>query len=326
MTWLKSRSGTYGAYNPQLYDAVRGAGASKDLTPASSAVEGVDSGAHGYISAFGTDGFTLTAGSSNSVQNNGASTEYVSWNWKANGQGSSNTAGSINTTYTSVDATAGISISKYTGTGSAATVGHGLGVTPDIAFFKRLDSSANWVVQTPFLGNKVQLVLNDDSAENTDSRLGASDDWSNSVFTVGTYGDMNANGGTYVAYCFASKTGYSKIGTYKGNGNADGAFIYTGFKPAWVVCKSADTTSHWNCFDNTRSPINPVNDYLKLNDNSAENVNVSDIQFDFVSNGLKIRGNNDEYNGNNERYVYMAFAAEPLVANLGTNGVPATAK
>ncbi len=316
-TWIKHRNG---AGSHVLTDAVRGV--TKELITNNANAE--TTSAEG-LQAFLSDGFRV--GDDHGDYNRVGRT-YASWNWKAGGgQGSANTDGTINTTYTSVNTTAGFSISKYTGTGSEATVGHGLGVTPKIVFFKRLDSSANWVVQTPLLGNRVQLVLNDNSASNTDSRLGASDNWSNSVFTVGTYGDMNASGGTHVAYCFAEKTGYSKFGSYTGNGNADGPFIYCGFKPAFLMVKkySTGTTTWWQMTDNKRGSYNQIINPLYANVSDSEYSNTI-YAHDFLSNGIKVRGTNAGINESGASYIYMAFAEEPLVANSGTDGVPATAR
>ena len=312
--WAKKRDGTE---NHGLFDAVRGA--TKTLNSNTNSAESTRSGS---LTSFDSDGWSM--GGSDGIISASGST-YVGWGWKANGQGSANTDGSINTTYTSANTTSGFSISKYTGTGSEATVGHGLGVTPKIVFFKRLDSSANWVVQTPLLGNRVQLVLNDTSAENTDSRLGASDNWSNSVFTVGTYGDMNGSGGTYIAYCFAEKKGYSKFGSYTGDGNTNGPFIYTGFKPAFVLIKSSSDTGNWHLADNKRIGFNPWNYRIQPSDSNAE-YQGSAIYSDFLSNGFNLRNSDTDSNGSGRTYIYMAIAEEPLVANSGTDGVPATAR
>jgi len=312
--WAKKRDGTE---NHGLFDAVRGA--TKTLNSNTNSAESTRSGS---LTSFDSDGWSM--GGSDGIISASGST-YVGWGWKANGTGSANTDGSINTTYTSANTTSGFSISKYTGTGSEATVGHGLGVTPKIVFFKRLDSSANWVVQTPLLGNRVQLVLNDTSAENTDSRLGASDNWSNSVFTVGTYGDMNGSGGTYIAYCFAEKKGYSKFGSYTGDGNTNGPFIYTGFKPAFVLIKSSSDTGNWHLADNKRIGFNPWNYRIQPSDSNAE-YQGSAIYSDFLSNGFNLRNSDTDSNGSGRTYIYMAIAEEPLVANSGTDGVPATAR
>ena len=312
--WFKKRNG---AADSSLIDAVRGV--RKSLTSNNNEGQYTESAG---LSAFDSDGFSFDGAGFDHVNTNNDT--FAGWCWKAGGgQGSSNTDGSINTTYTSVNTTAGFSVSQYTGTGSETTVGHGLGVIPKIVFFKRLDSGANWVVQSPLMGNKVQLVLNDATAGNTDSRLGATDNWTNQVFTVGTYGDMNANGGTYVAYAFADIKGYSKFSTYEGNGSNDGQFVYTGFKPAFLITKRVDTgNDNWHMLDSARDIDNPAEKVLQTNEADAEST-TSSSKVDFLSNGFKCRGTGASLNTSGLTYIYIAFAKEPLV---GTNNVPATAR
>ena len=309
MNWCKLRTT---AYNHVIVDAVRGV--TKVIRPNLNNTEDTYTNA---ITSFDSDGFTLGADTNGEHNRNGDN--IVSWNWKANGAGVSNTDGDITSTV-SANTTSGFSIVSYTGTGSEATIGHGLGVTPKIVFFKRLDSSANWVVQTPLLGNRVQLVLNDTSAENTDSRLGASDNWSNSVFTVGTYGDMNGSGGTYIAYCFAEKTGFSKFGSYTGAGS-NFPFIYTGFKPAFVMFKNTSSALFWQIHDSARDPFNEVQKRLAANSSDAEGS--GSIPIDFLSNGIKLRTTATTWNESGSNFIYMAFAEAPLVAS---NNVPTTAR
>ena len=307
-TWIKCRNVGHDHYS---FDAVRTN--KKGLEPSDTSAERTP-----ILGSFDSDGFTFA--STDGFYNSNGDT-YASWNWKANGAGSSNSDGSINTTSTSVNTTAGFSISKYTGNNTAgATVGHGLGVAPEVVIIKRLDTTGAWI--SKFNSNTDGYMY-----LHVDDAMSSSSGWlptSSTTFTLANqWTAYNASGGTYIAYCFAPKTGFSKFGEYTGNGSNDGNFLYCGFAPAWVVCKSIDTTSHWNCFDNKRSTFNPVNDYHKLNEATAEDTNVSDIQFDFLSNGLKIRGNNDEYNGSGEKYIYMAFAEAPLV---GSNNIPCTAR
>ena len=311
-TWIKHRNGTAAHV---LTDAVRGT--NKHITADTNAAQ-VTSTA--YIASFDSDGFTLN----NDGDVNGSGRTYASWNWKAGGgQGSSNTDGSINTTYTSVNTTAGFSISQYDGTGSGATVGHGLGATPKIILWKRLDSNdgaVNWIVQSPLLDNRNKLVLNTTEAKSYNSSFANVDNWSNSVFTLGTYEGQNDSNGTYVAYAFAEKTGYSKFGTYTGNGSSsNGTFVYTGFKPKLVIVKEYGSTGNWimknDYYDNQ-------NDYYILaNDNAAE-TSGSVVAFDLLSNGFKLRGTAGDSNGSGNSILYMAFG-QSLV---GTNNVPCTAR
>jgi len=315
MVWLKSRSF---AQNHEMYDAVRTA--TKRIYPNGTYVEDTDTAG---LTAFNSDGFTL--GSSNSSNKSGDT--FASWNWKAGtGQGSSNTDGSINTTYTSVNTTAGFSISSYTGTGSNATVGHGLGSIPKMIIVKNRDNTTGWGVYHASLGNTKYLQLNDTAAEGTASTFWNNTTPTNQVFSIGTSGWMNNSGEKYIAYCFADKKGYSKFGSYTGNGNADGTFIYTGFKPAFVIAKRSDAGAAWVMYDSKRDIDNPADHRLLANANNVELVGDANTDIDFLSNGFKTRNADSDSNASGGTYIYMAFAEEPLVANSGTDGVPATAR
>jgi len=303
-TWIKRRDTTN---NHRVTDVIRGV--TKEIYPDDPSAQDTRTGG---LTAFGSDGFTV----GDSAGYNANSGTYASWNWKANGQGSSNTDGSINTTYTSVNTTAGFSISKYTGTGSTATVGHGLGVTPKMIIFKNTSSSVDWRVYHEALGNTHRLCLNDTSASTDDDSAFNDTSPTSTVFTVG--GSSSTNAGTMIAYCFAEKTGYSKFGSYVGNNNADGTFVYTGFKPAWIMIKQTSDTNQWFIFDNKRNTFNPETLYLQANTADGDNAFTS---LDFTSNGFKFLTSNAAFN--NGSYIYMAFAEAPLV---GTNNIPATAR
>ena len=277
----------------------------------------------GMITAFNTNGFSL--GTTSTSNNNGSN--YVAYSWKAsNSQGSSNTDGSINTTYTSVNTTAGFSISTYTGTGSAATIGHGLGAAPEVVIIKCTTASENWVMYNKNLGAgkyifpNTTAVVGPSSGTNTSYFNNTAP--TSSVFSVGNDGGTNNNNGGYVAYCFKEKKGYSKFGTYTGNGASDGAFVYTGFKPGLIIVKCTDTTSNWVIEDSKRIGYNEANYHLYPNLANQEGTNYF---IDQLSNGFKIRGSANDTNGSNGAYIYMAFAAEPLVANVGES-IPATAR
>ena len=306
--WLKNTDNGTGSHG--LFDAVRGV--SKRIKSDDTAVEGTYAG----VSSFDSDGFTL------GTSWNQSSTNFVSWNWKANGQGSSNTDGGINTTYTSVNTTSGFSISTYTGTGSASTIGHGLGVIPKMILMKKLSGSAGWVVYNNTIGAGKYLRLNTTDAEASDTNIFNNTAPTSSVFSVGTDADNNGSGATYVAYCFAEKKGFSKIGSYTGNGNADGPFVYTGFKPQFILWKRTDSANGWILMDTKRSPFNVVDDLLEAQSNGAE-ATASSYYVDYLSNGFKIRNTNNVFNNSSGSYIYMAFAEEPLVAS---NGTPATAR
>ena len=312
-TWIKSRSGTHNSANHRIYDVVRGV--TKVIYSNLSNAEGTD--AQG-LTAFGTDGFTL--GTEN--QSNGSSTEFVAWNWKANGQGSSNTAGSINTTYTSVNTTAGFSISSYAGSGGNGNFGHGLGVKPAMFMIKRLNATEDWAVYHQSMTASHYVNFNTTAAKASNNRWDGEP--SSTLISLQNHTAVNASGSNYVCYAFAEKKGYSKFGKYVGNGADDGPFIYCGFKPAFVIYKNSSYTGNWYVFDNKRSPFNLTQTYLKPNATAQEDVTSSDIRLDLVSNGFKMRGaNNAQSNHSGNDYIYMAFAENPIV---GSNKTPATAK
>ena len=298
--WLKGRSG---AGDHQLYDKVRGA--QKMLISNGTNAESTNSIG---LQSFNSDGFTMGS----DMTGNGST--FVSWNWLANGSGSSNTDGSITSTV-SANTTAGFSIVKYTASSSASTIGHGLGVKPKMIMQKNLDASGNWGVYHENIGATKFLELNTTDAEATNSTPWNDTEPTTSVFSIGS---GYTNGNEYIAYCFTEKKGFSKFGSYTGNGNADGPFIYTGFKPAFVMAKRTGNTSAWDMFDNKREGYNPDNDAIFANLNNAEDTT---DRMDFLSNGFKLRINGGP--NYSDSYIYMAFAESPLV---GTNDTPCTAR
>jgi hypothetical protein len=266
------------------------------------------------ITAQSSDGYTVGT----TDRFNQSSNTFVSWNWKANGQGSANTDGTINTTYTSASATSGFSISTYTGTGSAGTIGHGLGVAPTAIWTKRTSATENWFCWNkglPSAGGYLKLDMT--QVTGTSNTVFP---WNPQANTFGVSADAatNASGVTYIAYCFAEKQGYSKFGSYIGNGNADGTFVYTGFKPAFVLIKNTAATEAWFLFDNKRG-YNGSMAALYPNEAAAEGF-ANNI--DLLSNGFKLRTAGAHLNSS-ATFIYMAFAEAPLV---GTNNVPATAR
>jgi hypothetical protein len=247
----------------------------------------------------------------------------VAWNWKANGAGSANTAGTINSTV-SVNTTAGFSIVSYTGTGSNATVGHGLGAVPKMIFFKDRETSVDWGVYAEPIGNTKEMYLSTDDAAGTNSGAFNNTTPTSSVFTIGTSSRYNPSSKGVIAYCFADVKGYLKIGSYTGNGDADGTFVYTGFRPAWILIKrSSSGTMDWILHDNKRAGFNVNDDYLIPNTNGAEITGNSFRSLDILSNGFKLRGTQAETNESGETYIYMAFAESPFV---NSNGVPTNAR
>jgi hypothetical protein len=309
LVWGKQRTSTE---NHQLLDVIRGA--NNILVSNNDTGNTPDTN---ILNSFDSDGFTL--GNQNQLNDTGAT--YVSWNWKANGQGSSNTDGSINTTYTSANTTSGFSISTYTGTGANATVGHGLGATPKMFIVKRLNSTGAFRTYVEPLGNLGQLALNATDEVSDVASMWNSTSPTNSTISIGTHAGVNASGGTYVAYCFADVTGYSKIGSYVGNGNANGTFAYTGFKPAFILVKNTGNSArNWQIYDSKRIGYNYNNYRIATNLPQTEE---SNLNIDIYSNGFKARSTDADVNENAKTYIYMAFAEEPLVS---TNGTPATAR
>ena len=261
----------------------------------------------GYIKALGTNSFDV--GNPSNV--NGSGNSMVAWYWKAGGTGVSNTNGSITST-TSVNATAGFSVVTYTGTGANATVGHGLGVAPKMVIVKRRDTVGyNWYVYNSNLTNaSYYLTLNVTAAAASDTTLWNSTAPTSSVFSLGNNAASNASTATYVAYCFAEIAGFSKFGSYTGNGSADGTFVYLGFRPRWVLIKASSTTDDWYLYDSSRSTYNLTNLVLFPDLTIAESTGVNAV-LDFLSNGFKCRGIAN-INTGSITYIYAAFAENPF--------------
>jgi len=305
--WLKNRSAEAGH---QLADVVRGKSGTNFLslssdTNAAEAAQGDNDG----LNTLGSDGFTV--GFTNSAGWNQSSRNYVSWNWKGGGSGSSNTDGSI-TSSVSASTVPGFSIVSYTGTGSALTCGHGLGAVPRMIIVKDRDASANWNTYHAEVGNAKTVQLNLTNAESATSSWNSTTPTS-SVFSLGAVSAVNTSSNDYIAYCFAEKQGYSKIGKYVGNGNTNGTFVYLGFRPAWVMTKRSDSSSngHWSIFDNKRDPHNVGGNTLRA-DSENTVTDFGTFAIDFLSNGFKLRGTNT-HNDSGGTYIYMAFAESPFV-------------
>jgi len=311
--WIKNRSAAESHF---LQDAVRGS--TKRLNSNNNNLEATEADG---VTAFTSDGFNL--GYTSEVNGNG--NNIVSWNWKANGQGSSNTDGSIDTTYTSVNTTAGFSIVKYSANATAgATVGHGLGVIPKMIIVKELTGSVNdWVVYHASVGNTKKLILNESSAEGIDNFMNDTTPTVD-VFSISNASVVNRSGSTYIAYCFAEKQGFSKFGNYTGNGSTNGTFVFTGFKPSFIIAKKTSGSGSWWMHDNKTSPFNVATQVIVANSSATETNGVG--QMDFLSNGFKLRDTTDATNSSGGTYIYMAFASNPFVATSGTTAVPATAR
>ena len=299
--WIKGRSVAAGS---NLSDSVRGV--NKQLQTASTAAEETLTTC---VTAFDSDGFSL--GSNGNVNTNSGT--FVAWNWLAGGTSVSNGDGDITSTV-SANTTSGFSVVKYTGNGnSSATFGHGLGVKPKIGLLKPTSTTGNWNWWQDTTGDNsanVRIHLHLTDANNSNYPI----TFNTTTITLPSLADASWNGsGTeFIFYCFAEKQGYSKFGSYTGNGNADGTFFYTGFRPAWVMIKQINSTGDWMILDNKRDTDNGVRHQIYANSNSAESVEGSD-RLDFLSNGIKHRSSGGRANGSSDSYIYMAFAEHPFV-------------
>jgi len=306
LLWLKSRSNADFHY---FQDVVRGV--TKQLATNTT---GAETSYTNGVTAFGTDGFTVD--SSNWSNRSGGT--FVGWNWKANGTGVANTDGSISSTV-SANTTSGFSIVSYDG--NNGTIGHGLGVAPNFIIVKRRDGAEAWAVGCDAIGWGNRLTLDTTAASASASTTWNSTAPTSSVFSVGTNARVN---GDSIAYCFAEKQGFSKFGSYTGNGSTNGTFVYLGFKPAFVLLKhSSGGTDNWNLYDNKRLGYNANYSFLIPNESNAENTGTTTAPLDLLSNGFKIRASTGHSNSSGETYIYMAFAENPFVTSTG---VPATAR
>ena len=308
LMWEKKRNGT--SIHSWL-DQVRGNG--KQLQSETTGAETTTS----QYASIDSDGFTV-----NNSADYGTSSNLVSWHWKANGAGSSNSDGSTTATV-SANTTAGFSIVSWTGTGSATTLGHGLGTTPQVILVKNRSEVYGWQMYHPGLGgNNKYISINSSDAVATDTASWNNTAPTSSVFSVGASDANNKNTNNIIAYCYAEKKGYSKFGSYIGNGNANGRFVYTGFKPAFVLIKNiTDAGELWEMFDNKRIGYNPKNHRLYASTNDAEDTSAE--RLDLLSNGFKIRTTGSHVNESGDTMIYMAFAENPII---GSNNIPATAK
>jgi hypothetical protein len=245
----------------------------------------------------------------------------VAWVWKADGSGVTNTAGSITSTV-SANAAAGFSVVTYTGTGSNATVGHGLGKTPNLIIVKERDVVQNWRVYHAALGAGNYLSLDLTNASFSSSTMWNNTAPTSTVFGIGTDTSTNEGGKLFVAYCFAEIPGYSKIGSYIGNGSADGPFVWCGFTPAWIMIKGTSSDRYWPIRNSTPDAFNPNDAYIYANAVDGE-ASASTMSVDFVSNGFKMRTTGTQINGGSETYIYIAFAENPFG---GKDTTPMTAR
>ena len=295
LVWIKARTDTE---SHKIYDSVRGA--TKHIESDTTDAEATE--AQG-LKSFDSDGFTI--GTYSSI-NASSSHTYVAWCWKES-------------------ATAGFDIVAYTGSGSAHTISHSLSAVPSVVILKGRSFGDGWGQYHKTSGNPAILAFDGDVADRYSSKWGPffnSTAPTSSVFSVGTDTAINTSSKTHIAYLFAEKQGFSKFGSYKGNGNADGPFVYTGFRPAMVIIRNSSATGNWEIFDTKRSTYNLMHATLYADTNSAEYTGTGN-QIDVLSNGFKVRNEDTNTNDNGETTVFMAFAEAPFV---NSNGVPATAR
>tara|TARA_B100001063_G_scaffold228493_1_gene239909 strand:+ start:302 stop:1351 length:1050 start_codon:yes stop_codon:yes gene_type:complete len=311
--WLWGKNRTGSADHNYLIDSTRGTNKYVFSNSPSAQIT------NAAISSLNSDGFTLTS----DVGLNRNSSTYVGWQWKANGGSRTTFTESGNNPGGGYQAntTAGFSIVDYTGTGALGTIAHGLGVAPTVVWCKGLDDGHAWLVgHTSMSSNfETDLILSNSDAQVDETSSFNDTAPTSSVFTVNSSGSTNQNGEKFIAYCFAPIQGYSKFGSYKGNGNADGTFVYTGFSPAWVLVKRFDSGNNWHIHDSKRVPFNPNNKTLYANLTNTEGTE----NFDMLSNGFKLRETGGGYNASGGSYIYMAFAESPFVSS---EGIPTTAR
>ena len=300
--WIKSRSNTY---NHQLQNTV--AGITKTLLSDATNAETPTP----RVNSVSSDGFNVY----NSAQTNGNNSTFVAWNWKAGGTAVSNTDGSI-TSQVSANVDAGFSIVSYVGNStSGATIGHGLSSAPEMLILKNRDSaSLSWPVyhaKNTSAPETDYLYLNHTQATVDQIKFWNDTAPTSTVFSIGDSSTPNSNGAAYIAYCFHSVDGYSKVGSYTGNGSSDGPFVFTGFRPAWVMVKRTDSTADWYLYDAKRNAYNLVNGILQPNESDAEATS-SNNSMDFTSNGFKLRGSGATINASGGTFIYLAFAESPF--------------
>jgi len=302
LVWIKKRnSATFG--NHQLFDAVRGA--TKALVPNDTQGENTETT---QLTAFNSDGFSLGA----STFVNATSNTYVGWSWDGGTSTASNTDGSI-TSNVRANQSAGFSIVSYNGDNNAGdTVGHGLNATPEWIIIKNRDASFTWYVYHSAIGATKYLRLDTTNSETTGSGAFNNTAPTSSVFSLGQDNAVNDGNKNYIAYCWAPVSGYSSFGAFTGNGSSEGPFVYTGFRPKWIMVKRYDGNAPWVIADTERNTFNVIDNHLLANDSAAENGSTIGNICDSVSNGFKFRGSDGWFNGSSANYIYAAFAEHPF--------------
>jgi hypothetical protein len=298
LVWTKDRSV---GYQHSLQDTVRGAGASKKLYSSLTEAENGVNAVYGHINSFDSNGFTVATGSSGAQHVNESGVTYVAWQWKES-------------------VSAGFDIVTYTGNGSTQNVAHSLGVTPALIIVKNRGATSDWATWHKSLTSGYYILLNTTAAQTNSSAAlvfgnnSAAVAPTSSSFTVGNGYYVNSSSTNYVAYLFAEVAGYSKFGSYTGNGSTDGPFVYLGFRPKFVLIKATSTTGNWEMLDSSRDTYNPEGNLLRAQSSAAE-VAASPVN-DFLSNGFKPRSINGSQNDTGVTYIYAAFAENPFKNSL----------
>ena len=305
LVWLKNRTSSA---NHGLHTQITGVDGAEYLR--TNGTNAITTSAN-HVTSFDSDGFTIN----NGLMLNDTSNNYVAWNWKAGGSASSNTDGSI-TSSVSVNQTAGISIGTFTGTASVGTVGHGLNAVPSMIINRTITAAKDWMTyhhKNTSAPETDYLALNSTNATADFEDVWNDTDPTSSLFTIGDSSQNNTGSGPSIFYAFAEKKGFSKFGSYTGNGNADGTFVYTGFSPSFVMLKRTNTTGSWTMYDNKRHTYNPNGEYLLAN-NSSGGIDFNNV--DFLSNGFKLRDASFN-NGSGDTIIYMCFAESPFTTSTG---------
>ena len=311
LVYIKRRNATYGGI---MMDTVRGLNSGHAGTLYTNATNSEDTGATSSIRSFNSDGFNL--GTDGGINYNNST--YIGWAWDAGtSTDTNNTSGSITPSGVRANQSAGFSIVTYTGTGSNATVGHGLNAPVEFLITKDRSNANSWHIQHSATGGTKALFLNGTGAAVANGAYWNNTSPTSSVFSVGTADGMNGNGSDYVAYCWTPVAGYSAMGEYDGNGSTDGPFIHTGFRVAWLLLKCHTASELWMLHDSTRDPDNVVSKLLQPHTSDAEIDSTTNYGVDFLSNGFKFRSSSNRNNGSGKSYVYIAFAENPFQANGG---------
>jgi len=318
--WVWGKNRTSAGTDHEVYDSNRGTGTSYNLKTSSTAVEGTST-TYGQLTSFDTDGFTVNAGGTNDDFWNENGSGFVAWQWKANGGTTSSLSGNL-ASVVQVNADAGFSIVTYTGSGgNGQSVNHGLGLTPEVIITKARNGTDDWYMYHKSIGTANFLKLNTADAQAGSSPYNAADPTSTAFFVSNDLIYVGELGANFVSYCFAPIQGYSKFGSYVGNGGTGGnnVFVYTGFKPAFIMIKNADATGHWAMQDNKRDGYNGQTQRVWADRTNSE----SGAALELVSNGFRITSTAGGYGASGNTYIYMAFAENPFTTSTG---IPTTAR